>query len=155
MRRAHWKRPWCWQTEGRRRGTTEDEMVRWHHQFDGHEFEQAPEVGDGQGSLVCCSPWGHEESNMTERLNWTDWLSFFPSWISRIPSGTTFLLPEASPCIYFYIWTIQMVQNSKEDECSMIDVSLPHLCVHRALLERIHNKVRGVACPCGLKHLWW
>ena len=38
---------------------TEDEMDRRHHQLDGHEFEQAPGVGDGQGSLVCCSPWGH------------------------------------------------------------------------------------------------
>ena len=46
-------------TEGRRRrGTTEDEMVGWHHRFYGHEFEQALGVGDGQGSLVCCSPWG-------------------------------------------------------------------------------------------------
>ena len=40
---------------------TEDEMVVWHHRLDGHEFEQAPGVGDGQGSLVCCSPWGHKE----------------------------------------------------------------------------------------------
>ena len=48
---------------------TEDEMVRWHHQLDGREFEQASGAGDGQGSLVCCSPWGHKESNMTERLN--------------------------------------------------------------------------------------
>ena len=40
---------------------TEDERVEWHHQLDGHEFEQAPGVGDGQGSLVCCSPWGHKE----------------------------------------------------------------------------------------------
>ena len=48
--------------EGRkRRGTTEDEMVGWHHRLDGHEFEQAPGVGDGQGSLVCCSPSGHKE----------------------------------------------------------------------------------------------
>ena len=47
-------------TEGRRTvGTTEDEMAEWHHRLDGHEFEQAPGVGDGQGSLVCCSPWGH------------------------------------------------------------------------------------------------
>ena len=37
--------------------TTEDEMVRWHHQFDGHEFEQSPGTVDGQGSLACCSPW--------------------------------------------------------------------------------------------------
>ena len=44
-----------WRREKR---TTEDEMVGWHHQLDGYEFEQAPGVGDGQGSLVCCSPWG-------------------------------------------------------------------------------------------------
>ena len=54
------------------KGTTEDAMVRWHHQLDGHEFEQAPGVGDGQGSLVCCSPRGRKESDMTEWLNWTD-----------------------------------------------------------------------------------
>ena len=48
----------------------EDEMVGWHHQLDEHEFEQAPGVGDGQGSLTCCSPWGHKESDTTERLNW-------------------------------------------------------------------------------------
>ena len=47
----------------------EDEMVEWHHQLDGHEFEQALGVGDGQGSLVCCNPWGRKESYMTERLN--------------------------------------------------------------------------------------
>ena len=44
---------------------TEDAMVGWHHQLDGHEFEQAPEV-NGQGSLACCSPWGHKESDTTE-----------------------------------------------------------------------------------------
>ena len=48
---------------------TEDEMVGWHHQLDGHKFEQTPGVGDGQESLACCSPWGHTESDMTERLN--------------------------------------------------------------------------------------
>ena len=52
------------------KGTTEDEMVGWHHQLNGHEFEQAPRVGDGQGSLACYSPWGHKESDMTERLDW-------------------------------------------------------------------------------------
>ena len=50
--------------------TAEDEMVGWHHQLDGHEFEQAPGV-DRQGSLVCCSPWGLKDSNTTEWLNWT------------------------------------------------------------------------------------
>ena len=48
---------------------TEDEMVGWHHRCDGHEFEQAPGVGDGQGGLACCRAWGHKESDMTERLN--------------------------------------------------------------------------------------
>ena len=48
---------------------SEDEMVRWHHRLDGHEFEQAPEDGDEQGSLVCFSPWGCKELDMTERLN--------------------------------------------------------------------------------------
>ena len=48
---------------------TEDEMVGWHHRLIGHEFEQAPGVGDGQGSLVCCSSWGCKESDTTEQLN--------------------------------------------------------------------------------------
>ena len=48
---------------------TEDEMVRWHHRLDGREFEQALGVGEGQGSLACCSPWGHKESDTTE---WTE-----------------------------------------------------------------------------------
>ena len=48
---------------------TEDELVGWHHQRNGHEFEQALGVGDGQGGLACCSPWGHRESGMTEQLN--------------------------------------------------------------------------------------
>ena len=52
------------------KGTTEDEMVGWHHRLSGHEFEQALGVGDGQGGLVCCSPWGHKESDTTEWLNW-------------------------------------------------------------------------------------
>ena len=48
---------------------TEDEMVGWHHRLDGHEFEQALRVGDGQGSLACCSPWSLKELNTTEQLN--------------------------------------------------------------------------------------
>ena len=78
----------------RQKGMTEDEMVVWHHRLDGHYFEQAPGVGDGQGSLACCRPWGHKESDTTEWLNWTElkegiwsghsrWLfSDFPWWYS-------------------------------------------------------------------------
>ena len=53
----------------RRRGW---QRMRWHHQLDGHEFEQSPRVGDGQGGLACCDSWGHKESDTTEWLNWTD-----------------------------------------------------------------------------------
>ena len=90
----HWK-DWCWSwnsnTLATRReeltgkdpdagkdwkreekGMTEDEMVGWHHQLNGHEFEQALGIGDRQRSLVCCSPWGRKESDMTEGLNWTE-----------------------------------------------------------------------------------
>ena len=51
------------------KGMTEDEMSGWHHPLDGQEFEQAPEAGDQQGSLACCSLWGYKQSDMTERLN--------------------------------------------------------------------------------------
>ena len=51
------------------KGMTEDEMVGWHHQLHGLEFEQTPGDGDGQGGLACCSPWGHKESDTTKRLN--------------------------------------------------------------------------------------
>ena len=50
----------------RQKGTTEDEMVDWHDQLNGYEFEQAPGDGEGQGSLASCSPWGHKESDTTE-----------------------------------------------------------------------------------------
>ena len=62
------------------KGMTENEMVGWHNQHDGHEFEQGPGVGDGQGSLVCYSPWGHKESDTTEQLNWTE------SWFTLLDS---------------------------------------------------------------------
>ena len=58
--------------KGRRqeeKGMTEDEMVGWHHRLNGHEFEQAPGVGDRQGSLSCCSPWGSKELYTTQQLN--------------------------------------------------------------------------------------
>ena len=54
---------------------TEDEMVGWHHQFNGHGFGWTPGVGDGQGSLVSCGSWGCKELDTTEQLNWTELMS--------------------------------------------------------------------------------
>ena len=51
------------------KGVTQVKMVGWHHQLNGHEFEQAPGVGEGQGSLACYTPWSHKELDTTERLN--------------------------------------------------------------------------------------
>ena len=51
------------------KGTTKDKMIEWHHRLNGHEFEQAPGDGEGQGCLACCSPQGRQESNMTDWLN--------------------------------------------------------------------------------------
>ena len=70
---THWKDPDSgkgWRQE--EKGTTEDEMVGWHHRLNGHGFEQALWAGDGQGILACCSPLGCKESGMTEWLNWSD-----------------------------------------------------------------------------------
>ena len=79
---TYWKRPWCWEDwKQKEKGVTEDEMVGWHHQLTGHNFERSvqskdkhshkDEVGDsgGQKSLVCYSPWGCKELDVTEQLN--------------------------------------------------------------------------------------
>ena len=83
---THRKRPWCWaRLRAGKEGTTEDEMVGWHHWLNGHESEQAPEVGDVQGSLAWCSPWGRKESDMTEWLNWTEL-----NWNTLVSKGELF-----------------------------------------------------------------
>ena len=75
---------------------TEDEMVGWHHRLDSHEFEQAPGVDDGQGSLGCCSPWGHKESDMAEQLDWTEYTleHILSIYMTPIPLPS-FLYPKA------------------------------------------------------------
>ena len=92
-----WKDPDAgkdWRQE--EKGTTKDEMVRWHHRLNGREFGQTPGVGDGQGGLACCSSWGCKESDTIEWLNWTEWLSWhriplqcgrpgFNPWVGETP----------------------------------------------------------------------
>ena len=82
-----------WRQEDK--GTTEDEMVGWHHRLDGHELEQALGVGDGQGSLVCFSLWSCKESDMTEWLNWTEVASDSVQLYGLQP--TRLLCPRDSP----------------------------------------------------------
>ena len=66
---THSKRPWFWEDRKQEKGMTENEMVGWHHWLNGHEFEQTPGGSEGQGSLVCCSPWGGKELDAIELLN--------------------------------------------------------------------------------------
>ena len=68
---------WRWEEKG----TTEDEMVRWHHRVDGHEFEQALQLGDKQEGLACCSPWGCKESDANERMNWIELNRHTTQWL--------------------------------------------------------------------------
>ena len=68
-----WKDPDAGKNWGQEeKGTTEDEMVGWYHQLNGHGFGWTPGVDDGQGGLTCCSSWGCKELDTTERLNWTE-----------------------------------------------------------------------------------
>ena len=78
------------------KGKTEDEMIRWHHRL-GQEFEQALRVGDGQGSLACCSPWGCKKLDMTEQLNWTDGRRKISKILSYIQWNNFLLLHFLSP----------------------------------------------------------
>ena len=67
---THRKRPWCWERlKAEEKGVTEDEMVGWHHWLNEPEFDQTTGDSDGEESLVCFSPWGHKESDLTEQQN--------------------------------------------------------------------------------------
>ena len=91
------------------KGITEDEMVGWHHWLDGLEFEHAPCIGDGQGSLRCCSPWGFKDSDMTEQLNWL--ISMFPLQ-QRSPTALVSLSPGTLKSGFFY-WSITLTANTR------------------------------------------
>ena len=85
-------------------GMTEDEMVGWHHQLNGHEFEQTPGDGEGQGSLVCCSPWGHKELDTTEQLKNNNKVekdrAKLVSWVFSHQSMFSF---------FFFLWPLEAI----------------------------------------------
>ena len=99
------------------KGTTEDEMVGWHHWLHGHESEKTPGVGDGQGSLACYSPWGSKDSDTTKWLNWTEkagsvgegkslnWESKETGFISPAP-GTNYGRLQARSCNFSGPWLL-------------------------------------------------
>ena len=91
-----WKYPDAGKDWGQEeKGTTEDEMVGWHHWLNGDGFVWTPGVGDGQGGLVCYGSWGHKESDTTEWLNWTDFITTDHKNFSVLPTYRNFLFPEA------------------------------------------------------------
>ena len=97
-----WKYPDAgkdWRQE--EKGMTEDEMVEWHHQFNGRQFEQTSGNSEGQGSLVCCSPWGCKELDTTEQLNWTE---------LHYPNILEFLYAFFSP-IFLFLWKNRVPGN--------------------------------------------
>ena len=132
-----WKDPDAGKDWGQdEKGMTEDEMVGWLHQLDGHGSGWTPGVGDGQGGLVCCGSWGHKESDMTERLNWTEFMSVCSQnwsqiYVSRLNSSELWPLhrimqltsalshlpqqPE-SPALFTINWEI--TGNSSPSSCS-------------------------------------
>ena len=82
------------------KGTTENEMAGWHHRLDGREFEWTPGVGDGQGGLACCDSWGLKESDMTERLNWTEHCV----WLFQVTKTLGQLGPQCQLTLC-HVWT--------------------------------------------------
>jgi len=140
------------------KGTTEDEMVKWHHQCKGHEFEQAPGVGDGQGSLVFYSPWGCKESDTTEQLNRTEsnytsiikiFFSFSRLWVflkslHKTPVETmVWLLKDSFTLIYLHesIWATWVFLWGD-----------PILGIHLCHTDFYWGLVCVCVCACG--HTW-
>ena len=103
----------------------ENEMVEWHHQLNGHEFEQALGEGEGQGSLVCCSPWGHKELDTTEWLNLTEMMitGLFSKTMPQLVSSVSQLCPTL---------------------CDPMGCSTPGLPVHHQLPEFSQTHVHWV-----------
>ena len=111
MRRLIWKDPDAGKDWRQEEETTEDEMVGWHHQLNGHEFEQAP--GSGR---ACCSPWGHKELDTTERLNWTHSVHSFTVCLPLLPKNSAKtrtgreVAMHAGKCSFLYILQIPSIK---------------------------------------------
>ena len=121
------------------KGTTEDEMVGWHHRLDGRGFGWTLGVGDGQGSLACCSSWGRKESDMSQQLNWTELPIRYPYCVTNTctnliclsSSKIPFLFPPSSShphhCLKHHLWShdTALVQVF---EFLLFEVHTPPIC---------------------------
>ena len=128
------------------KGMTEDEMVGWHHWLDEHEFDQAPGVADGQGSLVCFSPWGCKESYMTELLTELNWMNKkeINKQTKRIYWAVISTVNKINSALGYYIrWSVQFshsVMSNSLRPHGLQHTRLPHLVMVKFKF-LLHSKV--------------
>ena len=144
-----WKGPDAgkvWRRE--EKGMTEDEMVGLHHQLDGHKFKWAPGFVDGQGSLACCSPWGHKELDTTEQLNWTDWyrVSYNLQIVTDLP------LPFNLDTSYFFFClnVPARISNTMLNRSGRVGI----LVLFHSLVGRLSAFHHWVLCWLWVCHKW-
>ena len=133
------------------KGTMEDEMVGWRHWLNGHEFQQIPGDGNGQGSLACCSPWGRKESDMIEWLNWTGDLG-----IGSLLFYDYFVIPLL---LSFFPFPSFLCDLMTFHSVFFDSFSLYHLCIYRfflcdyyGLVVQSLSRVRLFATPWTAAH---
>ena len=122
------------------KGMTEDEMVGWHHQLDGHGFGWALIVGDGQGGLACCGSWGGKELDPTEWLNWTEQNPLqYPAWVN--------------PCTE-ESGELQSMVSQELDSTEIHTSQLRELCIHLCFLSSIplHKLFSSFLAPFFVTH---
>jgi len=125
------------------KGTTEDEMVGWHHRLNGHAFEQAPGVGDEQGSLACCSPWGHRvRKDWATELKWTGPISNFNFSSSRHPSHPVFTFSFLFPSISWvqcppFPWVWSFFPSPSSSWPFLLVLCFSHLLFNLCVLQQL------------------
>ena len=149
------------------KGTTEDEMVGCHHQFNGHEFGWTPGVGDGQGGLACCGSWGRKELDTTERLNWTktiiaSWqfisLYFFHLILTTIKQIATIIVhillvkEQLFKVTYLRSWSLTGSMTGIWTQDCLVLMPTPNYCITPATAQRGPN-VCHHTWPTGVKIL--
>ena len=150
---THLKRPWCWENlKGEEKGTREDEMVGWHHQLYGHEFEHAPGVGGGQGSLACCSPWGYQESDRTKQPNW-NWEKILTMYLTKNSSGICKEFLQIS----FKEWTKDLKWTSHKKRMSQWPIEHTKRVMQTKISLNITtpNKLTKTVDNEVEQHCWW